>query len=183
MKTPDSSYVGYFKEGLPHGEGKMILASTGSELLGNFENGVLSGVGQVRTKKGSVYYGEFDANQFNEGTVVTPKGIEFVGKFDNYWPLEGVATYPSGIIYKGKMKDWNWHDDSGEALLTYPKRNKKTGSPYKVTYYRGCFSCSNFHGFGEMGWRNGKKWSGEWVENEMQPDKGEWGKVEPTEQN
>eukprot|EP00012_Vannella_robusta_P006350 CAMPEP_0206207302 /NCGR_PEP_ID=MMETSP0166-20121206/15513_1 /ASSEMBLY_ACC=CAM_ASM_000260 /TAXON_ID=95228 /ORGANISM="Vannella robusta, Strain DIVA3 518/3/11/1/6" /LENGTH=332 /DNA_ID=CAMNT_0053628043 /DNA_START=244 /DNA_END=1242 /DNA_ORIENTATION=+ len=177
MRTPDTTYIGHFHEGLPHGEGKMTYTKSGSVMIGNFEGGFLCGQGQTITLKGTLFAGTYENNQLIEGTAITNSGVEVVGRFHNFQPIEGEATYSTGLVYKGRMKDWKWHDDTGTATLTFPKRNKKTGAPYKASYYRGEFKDCKFDGYGEMGWKNGRAWAGQWVANEMQPETGKYGKI------
>ena len=135
MRTPDTTYIGHFHEGLPHGAGKMRYTKSGSGeyefsvyrilivpvMIGNFEGGFLCGQGQTITLKGTLFAGTYENNQLIEGTAITNSGVEVVGRFHNFQPIEGEATYSTGLVYKGRMKDWKWHDDTGTATLTFPK--------------------------------------------------------------
>eukprot|EP00039_Didymoeca_costata_P024278 m.9861 g.9861 ORF g.9861 m.9861 type:complete len:290 (-) comp4153_c0_seq1:121-990(-) len=174
-KKNPSVYVGNFVEGRPHGEGKMEYGDDSQvTYVGNWEYGERHGYGQLTTKKGSVYAGIFEHNQFVSGRIITPKGISFEGEAAEFMPVKGRIEYPSGIVYEGEIKDWKWH---GKGIIKFPKKNKQTGKPYKATQYSGSFEACTYHGEGEMQWVNKKTWTGTWNQNEMVKESGVWGTV------
>lgn len=178
MRTATTTYTGRFHEGLPHGEGRCV-STNGSVYVGHWVMGDRHGFGQVTTAGGTLFSGEFVHNQFVRGTVVTgQRGIVFEGECSSYSPVNGTLTYPSGITYRGIVKDWLWHDNTGNAVLTFPKRNAETGKPYSAVSYRGSFDSCKYHGFGDMTWRSGKRWRGQWRDNVMVAAEGEWVSVD-----
>lgn len=165
MRTASWWYQGRFEQSLPHGMGKMVYIASGSIYIGEFVHGVRCGFGQLSTAKGSLYSGTWDGEgSFVKGTIVTPKGICFTGVCENFSPVHGDLVYPSGITYSGQVKDWTWH---GNGTLTFPLRNAETGKPYRASQYVGQFSACAYDGHGTMTYRNGKRWTGQWNNNEM----------------
>ena len=134
-----------------------------------FANGQFSGHGQFTTAKGSLYSGLFEEGNIVEGTIALTNGTIFEGTLENWQPKEGKVVYGSGIEYVGTFREWQW---DGEGVITFPKRNKQTGKPYKALSYRGAFHECKYHGQGTMEWRTGKIWTGTWEESEMK--EGEW---------
>ena len=100
----ENTYVGDYKDGMPHGQGTFTHAD------------------------GDKYLGEFKDGKFpDRGTITTPAGRKYVGELKDGAPHgHGTDTFPRGKKYVGEFKDGEWwdgteYDREGNALRTYSK--------------------------------------------------------------
>ena len=74
-------YSGYFKEGLPHGQGK-YLYSNGDKYLGGWISGKRDGIGKFIYQNGAYYEGEFKEDFFEgEGTMQLKDQSRYEGEW------------------------------------------------------------------------------------------------------
>lgn len=134
------TYTGPFRNGLPHGLGRLVT-DDGGIFEGTFENfspvkgrayetdgavysGQLSdwdyhGRGVMTYPDGAVYTGDWDyGDRDGNGSYTGAGGDVITGTWDNDRPVEGRAVYASGHIYIGTF-GYDWSPD-GEGQMSYP---------------------------------------------------------------
>jgi hypothetical protein len=81
--SPEISYTGAFKNGLPEGAGKLEYAS-GTKYEGNFKNGDYSGQGTLSHYNGDVYTGGFKNGEYDGfGVYKNADGYTYEGSWVN----------------------------------------------------------------------------------------------------
>lgn len=144
-----SKYVGFFKNGLYHGLGRIIF-NNGSYYEGNFEYGVFEGKGKYVNINGDIYIGDWKNNikdGFGELILMEGRYI-YKGDFkEGKQNGKGKVTWDEGSFYEGNFKN-NYFEGNGIYVL----RNKK--------YYIGQWKKSKMNGIGILGESDGKIYSG-----------------------
>ncbi len=115
-------YKGTLKDLLPHGEG--ILENSLGIYYGNFDSGLLSGIGECDYADGSYYKGDFIGGvPHGNGKMLYADGSNYEGQFDN-GEIQGVGLfiYTNGDYYQGEfyagMRHGNgfYHWASGDSF-------------------------------------------------------------------
>ncbi len=142
-------YTGEFKDGLKHGKGKDQLAA-GSVYEGEYVKGYWAGQGELKYKNGDSYKGDFKQGSFDgQGNFVSQDGIIYEGEFRlSKMNGKGKITYIGGATYEGEVKDWMMH---GEGVYTTTKNDVYTGEFFKNKQY----------GKGEIRFKEGDHYTGE----------------------
>lgn len=121
----DRRYEGKWRNGVPHGPGK-IWSALGGEFSGLFRHGTPNGHGVHVKANGSRYEGEWkDGMPHGEGKEYLPGGVTYFGAFHqgNSHGF-GVHTSPSGTRYEGEWRDGMAHGKGKERL---PNGEEYTG--------------------------------------------------------
>jgi hypothetical protein len=84
LNFPDGgTYIGEFKNKIPHGIGTLKFPDGGS-YLGEFKDGIIFGQGTFISTDGGNYFGEHkDGKPHGHGTLTLSNGEKRVGKFEN----------------------------------------------------------------------------------------------------
>jgi hypothetical protein len=145
------SYVGEFKDGLPHGQGTKTCAD-GFKYVGEFKDGKWHGKGTHTESDGSRYVGEFkEGKHHGQGTYTYASGSKYVGEWkDASWHGQGTYTQANGSKYVGEFKDGKQH---GQGTLTIANGDK----------YEGEFKDDYIHGRGIYTETNGSVQEGIWA--------------------
>ena len=87
----DSSYVGEWKDALPHGRG--ALTSPNVSYVGEWKDGTQNGQGTLTSAVGVKYVGEFkDGKYHGQGTLSAPNGTTFSGYYMNDQYVPNICT-------------------------------------------------------------------------------------------
>ena len=111
IKWPNGDkYMGYFKNGQPHGQGTKILAERNTVIEGQFRNGMAYGEGKMTraNAEGIVelhYEGEFQMDlQHGFGQQTDSKGSQYKGQFTKGMRgPNGIYTFGAGCVYEGEF--------------------------------------------------------------------------------
>ena len=140
LKFGRDRYLGEYKDGLPHGTGK-ITYGTGNQ-------------------NGSKFYdGEWrNGKMHGTGTFVWVGGERYVGTF-NDGTREGYGTYhfANGDVYEGEFQ---YNNRQGRGKITYAPNN-----PNNCNYYDGEWYEGKKDGKGTLVWVNGERYEGDWKRN------------------
>ncbi len=127
-----TTYTGPFEDGKMSGVGEMILED-GSTYTGNFNNDLFHGKGNLSASDGSTYTGNFKNDLFHgEGTLKCRSGnIIFRGQWIDGKMHNGTGRYemPNGNVYNGNFQHGKTH---GEGTMYY-----KDGRIYIGTWKNG----------------------------------------------
>lgn len=174
-------YVGEYKDGKPHGKGKLfgnegssftlyeggfsegerngygvVISKDNTRYEGNWVNGSIDGEGKLYFANGFRYEGTFHDNNLTYGTLYLPNGDRYVGSLDNFLPDgRGTCYFTNGNKYVG-----NWDNGVKDGTGTYWWVNGNR--------YEGHFSKDEQHGKGTLFDKNGNIWSGTWQMGVMQ---------------
>ena len=98
---PDGTrYEGGFRDGLFHGEGKLVYKNSGIVYEGQFRNGLRHGKGQVRFPSGQSYVGEFKRGDYHgQGVLLSSTGHKYEGSFE-----KGLISGPGKLTLRDGMK-------------------------------------------------------------------------------
>ncbi|EFJ29623.1 hypothetical protein SELMODRAFT_410285 [Selaginella moellendorffii] len=136
-------YIGKYKKGLMHGQGRLEF-STGLSYEGQFFYNCIHGTGTYKWLNGANYCGEvLDGLPNGAGIMRTDEWCEYKGKWLNGLRHEEVTN--KGTLTYGKLGEsvyyGQWESDykHGEGSLVY-----KSGSTY-----RGCWFKGKRQGFGQ----------------------------------
>ncbi len=102
------SYIGYIKNGLPHGEGIYIWSLSNCIYFGEFADGKYDGEGTFIWHNGDKLVGEFSkGNPVNGVYTYASSGCTYTGAFNSNWKYdgEGVFTWLSGWKFEGEFVD------------------------------------------------------------------------------
>jgi len=171
-KNEEQIYQGKFKNGLYHGQGKLVwtstenpstesLDTTGPEYQGEFAEGKMQGKG-IYTIEESIYDGEFANDTFiGQGKFTDAQGNISEGQFDN-WVLHGEAKVIStdGTIKTGNF-EYGYLSGSGKVVTAEGEiregefnYNELDGMGTLtipgVSKYKGEFSYGSYHGNGVL---------------------------------
>lgn len=82
-KSPESYYIGYLKDNVPHGHGLMVMYGVNT-VEGEFKYGLPNGYGTFKNVDGATYVGEFKDGYFHgKGTFTYPDGTKYEGQWEN----------------------------------------------------------------------------------------------------
>ncbi len=95
IRFADGAYTGELRDGVPHGEGRIVL-NNGDEYAGSFEEGAFHGRGVYRWASGERYEGSFRAGSMHgEGVFVRADGRTVAGQWrDGALQPEATAAAP-----------------------------------------------------------------------------------------
>lgn len=127
-------YTGELRNGRRHGRGTFDV--NGCVAVGQFEEGLLQGIGMETHADGAVYKGAFVDGRYNG---------------------HGLFTYPHGGTYEGELKDGEIHGTGTRVYVT----NK--GTPKGD--YRGQWVMGRRHGRGRRMYADGSMYLGQWKED------------------
>lgn len=131
-KTRTTPYIhqGWFKEGIPHGKGRLIF-ETGAIEEGQWVNGKKQGLFKQRFESGDSFTGEYkDDKRHGQGTYKSADGRSYVGSYANGKKEgAGIFTKANGNKLEGEYKD---DEKIGIHLYTF-----KNGAQKRVKYPEG----------------------------------------------
>ena len=109
-EDPGQSYLGQFKNGKAHGQGKTSWPNGGSH-TGSYKKGNADGLGTTIWSNGSQYIGHFlDNKRHGQGKYTYLDGRTREGTFVDGRFQRGVERTPSGSIREGTFVDGKLHD-------------------------------------------------------------------------
>jgi len=167
LVTKHYTYVGFFFEGVFHGDGTLIR-SNGTLYEGNFEKGVFHGHGKLTSPNGDRYEGGFrDGKKQGDGTICYPNGGIYMGDWKkDHKDGVGQETINSKQKYLGEYVNDMRHGKgtlkTPAAILTGPwRKGKPLDGPgwtvcypkYGIQYTGDALSCRP-HGHGVFTFRN-----------------------------
>jgi hypothetical protein len=168
MEFADGSiYRGQFVEGeMVHG---MLADPEGDIYTGDFADGERNGYGTYTYREtGGEYSGQFrDGDSEGFGKYHFAQGVSgesYVGEFkDNVRHGYGEYNHPDdGRRYIGQMRDNRF-----EGFGLFERVLKGSVDPFEFRYV-GAFKNNQMHGQGIMKWRDGRRFTGEWIEGRME---------------
>ena len=107
---PGQSYLGQFKNGKAHGQGKTSWPN-GDSHTGSYKKGNADGLGTTIWSNGSKYLGHFlDNKRHGQGKYTYLDGRTREGTFVDGTFQRGVERTPSGSIREGTFVDGKLHD-------------------------------------------------------------------------
>ena len=125
MQSENDIYEGPRDEnGLPHGEGKLILV-VGGTVTGTWVHGKQEGQGHVKFDSGAEYIGEILDDKYHGWGKFTDPGQSYEGDWVNDLPHGvGIMHNDDGSIYVGELAEGEYH---GEGKLHHPNGSKDEG--------------------------------------------------------
>lgn len=145
-----TSYLGEFKNGNRHGQGRMTYPN-GDQLIGDFTEGFVNGKAILIYGNGGKYIGEFKNNRLHgQGTLMFANGDELIGNFKES-SIDGWGTlnFTNGNKYVGEFKG---NLLNGRGTLTYANGDKLTGE----------FKDGFINGQATLTYASGRRYVGEW---------------------
>ncbi|TNV79065.1 hypothetical protein FGO68_gene1020 [Halteria grandinella] len=119
-------YSGYFKSGKRSGFGKLIWKK--GEYTGEWRDNKFEGQGEIRFHNGTIYKGQFIADDLVKGTHLYKNGSRYDGMFINeQFQGMGKLTYGNGIYQRGE-----WHRD--QKIGEHKIHGKDGTLMYAVTF-------------------------------------------------
>ena len=145
------SYLGYFKDGKKHGEGKINGSQSSLSIL-------FSSIPFFDNEKSIIkeYKGNFE-NDKKEGfgTCIYKNGDKYVGNWKNdLFDGEGEYYINNLIFYEGKFVKGKKCGEGKEYYIEGPKLGEKK--------YDGSFSNDLYNGYGEYYYQDGECYKGFW---------------------
>ena len=133
-KLGEHTYTGQLKKGIPHGEGKLELAS-GDVYEGQFRQGVFHGYGKYTYAGGNIYEGQFfDGNKQGTGKYSWANGDVYEGEFfEGLLRGTGRYTWADGTYYEGEFENGKFH---GQGKQVAPDGRVLTGRWENGEYVR-----------------------------------------------
>ena len=149
-------YLGSFKDGILHGDGKMTFNKDDSYYEGSFKNGTPDGYGKMTYEDKSKYEGDWkNGKKEGQGAYIFPCGDEYLGAFSqDQINGEGVILLKDGTSYVGFWKNGLAH---GEGTFSYGDGNKFIGN----------FNLGERHGAGTMTFVTEDTLTGNWIEGAL----------------
>ena len=133
-------YIGEWKDGLFHGQGKFTSLNGSMYYVGGYKKGKRDGQGVLTFLDGLKYEGEFKDGKWNgQGTLSSLNGRKYVGEYKDGTPNgQGTFTYTNGNKYVG---EWEYGWKNGQGTFTYPDGRKyigefKDGKEWNGTGYK-----------------------------------------------
>ena len=110
LKYSNADYVGALKNNVPNGYGTLAFSSgenTGQSYLGQFKNGKAHGQGKTSWPNGGLHTGSYKkGNADGLGTIIWSNGSQYIGHFlDNKRHGQGKYTYLDGRTREGTFVD------------------------------------------------------------------------------
>ena len=140
--TNGAKYKGELKDGIPNGQGFLILPD-GGKYVGEFKEGIINGQGTVTLSDGRKYSGEFkEGKKHGQGIYTYPNGDKYTGGYkDGFKNGLGALTYGKGKSdgdkYVGEFKEGI---PNGQGTYTFSDGSKwvgefRKGKPWNVKNY------------------------------------------------
>ena len=133
------SYTGTFRNGRPHGQGRLqteeggvfegrfedfepvegkAVETDGAVYTGTLKDWAYSGKGTMSYPDGDTYSGDWmNGNREGTGTLTSASGDTFTGEWIFDAPVRGTLTYADGSVYPGEIKQGLHH---GTGRILYP---------------------------------------------------------------
>ena len=149
LKEENGTYIGTFKDGSPHGNGKYIYTD-GRIYEGEMKDGVPSGNGKMTLKNKQVLNGKFEDGEYHEpfqcktatiGTQVWMAENLTVTKFRNGDPIPEART----------AEEWLRAGNNKQPAFCYVNNDPNTVSQYGVLY--NWYAVNDRRGLAPEGWR------------------------------
>jgi hypothetical protein len=159
--TDGRAFEGEYQDGKPHGHGK-TTSTDGRAFEGEYRNGKPHGHGKTTSPDGKIFEGEYqDGKAHGCGKMILPDGRIIEGEYKE-GKLNGCGkiTSPDGSIYEGEVKEGQPHG-----------RGKKTFLDNRI--YEGTFKDGKMNGCGKMIFLDGSIFEGEFKEDHML-ENGKW---------
>ena len=164
-----NQYQGMWANGIPHGEGHMVLAN-GDQYQGEWVHGNMEGNVRVALVSGDQYQGEWTHNEpHGQGLYVSADGFSYEGDWvDGRRHGQGQYVEANGDWYEGE-----WRADQPAGV-----------GQQRVTIggdvYTGATLDGKRHGQGQYVYANGNWYQGDWVQGQrtgqgtLQLSNGDW---------
>lgn len=158
-----NKYVGEYKDGKPHGKGKMTYAKNDEYNRkfydGDWVDGNAEGQGTLVWKDGDRYEGEFENDMMEgQGTYYWADGRRYIGDFkNNVSEGYGIMYYSNGERYEG-----NWVNDKRQGNGTMYYAGEDAGNYEMANYQNGAANGASTYYF-----RNGNYAKRNWVNGEL----------------
>lgn len=133
-----------------------VTTKSGGKYVGEFKDGKFNGQGTLTWPDGTNYVGSFKDSKFSgQGTYILANGQKYVGEFrDNKFNGQGTLTWHDGDKYVGKFRD---DKPNGQGAYTWPDGRKNVGE------YRD----GRRNGQGTLTWPDGAKYVGEFKDDKF----------------
>lgn len=155
----DKTYEGEWKDGMKHGQGKLITFhySSGFVYEGSFCNGRMEGKGSYLSSAGDVHEGEYhDSLLHGHAIVKYHNGDYYEGSYVHGKKQgEGRFVCRNGDVYEGCFQR---NKRQGKGIFTLSQEKER---------YEGNFHQDSMHGFGSYYYNNGDRYEGEWSKGKM----------------
>lgn len=156
-------YVGEFKDGKPHGKGKIYYNKNIVSYEGSFYDGMRQGQGIMLWSDGDRYEGNWENNKMNgQGTYYWSNGKKYVGQWVNDSRTgKGTMYYADGAKFVGYFVDGK---RNGAGVYYYPAGNNtiKLEGEWKHGEKNGFFREYYRDGDYRSGWYGNDKKTGQW---------------------
>ena len=119
-------YIGEWKDGLFHGQGKFTSLNGSMYYVGGYKKGKRDGQGVLTFLDGLKYEGGFKDGKWNgQGTLSSLNGRKYVVEWkDGKQNGQGIESNPDGDKYEGDYKD---DKPNGQGTETFPDGRKYEG--------------------------------------------------------
>ena len=145
IEAEDSQYEGYFHNGLPDGQGILIISDY--KIIGTFNDGDIAR-GRIEPLNGAYYYeGELEGNIPNgQGTYVFEDNSKYSGEFkDGKFNGYGKRTSPDGGVIEGIFKDDDYVGPLNNSSKSIEYANTDDGQLMEVGSGSGFVISNNGH--------------------------------------
>ena len=177
--TNNFLYYGNIENNKSNGKG-ILINRTGNSIYGDWENGQCTGKGVLKIKDLLEYEGDFVNNmKHGFGVEKYTDGTIYEGEFkDNKKNGKGKYMLSNGEMYEGEFKNdlyegegtYKWPSESREYSGHFTKGvidGKGINKYNDGSVYEGYYKNGIKHGTGTYTWPNGKKCTGNWVNNKL----------------
>ena len=172
-------YYGNFKNDNYNGKG-VLITNKHDNYFGDWEDGNCNGEGILKIKNKFTYKGKFSNNKKNGyGIEIYPNGARYEGNFINNqkWG-KGKYFLTNGEYYEGNFENdlyngngiYKWEKEGREYKGQFKDGNMEGWGINKFndgSYYEGYYKAGQKHGKGSYIWTNGKKFTGNWLNNKL----------------
>ena len=158
IRPDGTKYNGLFRDGLPHGFGRLVKPNL-EAFQGEFFEGRVNGQGTYITVSGVKYQGEWKNDlQHGKGTEIQSDGLIYEGYFVE-GRKQGLGTFkwPDGSYYQGDVLNNSLHGKG-----TYVWEGRKS--------YSGEWVEGKMQGHGTFEWADGRKYEGNFENDEKNGD-------------
>ena len=168
----DSSYVGFFHEGLPHGKGEMVRHLSGNEenlvewkYSGNWDNGKKHGQGKITFE----YMSDFESYDGEwKNNVKHGKGKQVINSeygettYIGTWNDDKLSGYVEEMIIANDQMTGKVQNFSFKGQYSDDSRNGQGTEISDEGTYSGNFKNGLRNGIGKMIYKNGNIYEGDW---------------------
>ncbi len=149
-------YIGYFKEGKPHGNGIMYYSNK-NKYIGSWQQSDKEGTGRFVFVEGDEYLGGFHKNQFHGfGVMHFSNGDRYEGQWQFNFPEgHGKFFYQEGNWFEGMFSKGRFQ---GEGTMHY----------LDGSHYKGLWKDSRKHGNGVLHLASGQTIKERWQNGELE---------------